>query len=205
MKEVLFATTNPAKIYYYAEKLKEYGYKVYTLSDLKINVDIEENGIDGIENAIIKAKAYHNISKMITIAIDDNLYFEDLDKDKQPGTNVRRVNGKRLNDNELIEYYTDLVKKYGILGERLNAKWIKGIAVYDGKNVETSLFERHNIYFTNKPSKVIHEGYPLNSISIVPKYNKYLSELTSEELESYNKTNENKEIFDFLIKTLERL
>ena len=69
----------------------------------------------------------------------------------------------------------------------------------------TASFERHNIYFVNKPSKVIREGYPLNSISIVPKYNKYLSELTSEELESYNKTNENKEIFDFIIETLEKM
>lgn len=187
MKKILFATTNPAKIHYYAEELKKYEYEVYTLSDLKINIDVEENGTNGIENAIIKAKAYQEISNMLTISIDDNLYFEDLDKDKQPGTNVRRVNGKRLDDNELIEYYTDLVKKYGGFGQRLNAKWIKGVAVYNGNDVIASSFERHNLYFVSTPSKIIREGYPLNSISIVPQYNKYLSELTDEELESYNK------------------
>ena len=43
----------------------------------------------------------------------DNLYLENVPLDKQPGMYVRRVNGKRLTDAEMIEHYSNLVKEYG--------------------------------------------------------------------------------------------
>ena len=43
-KQVLFATTNPAKIKKYAEKLKEKGIEVLTIKDLGINLKPEETG-----------------------------------------------------------------------------------------------------------------------------------------------------------------
>lgn len=205
MKKVLFATKNPAKIKYYADELKKYGYEIYTISDLNVDIDVEENGKDGVENAIIKVKAYQNICNMITIAIDDNLYFEDLEDSKQPGTNVRRVNGKRLNDEEMLKYYTNLVKEYGINGEKLSAVWIKGVAIYDGKNIVTSSFKRNKVYFKNTQSKIVHDGYPLDSISFIPKYNKYISELNKEELSDYKNEVGNKDIFNFIIDTLNKM
>ena len=57
-KQVLFATTNPAKIKKYAEKLKEKGIEVLTIKDLGINLKPEETGKNAIENAYIKAKIY---------------------------------------------------------------------------------------------------------------------------------------------------
>ena len=106
--KVLFATTNPAKIKRYAEKLKEKNIDVLTIKDLEINLKPEETGKNAIENAYIKAKAYYDETKIITISMDNNLYIEELPKEKQPGTHVRRVNGKELNDDEMIEYYGKL-------------------------------------------------------------------------------------------------
>ena len=94
MKEVLFATTNPAKIKSYEGKLKEKGIKLKTIKDLNINIEIEENGKNAIENACIKAKTYYDITKMPTIGMDNNLFIEELPEEKQPGTHVRRINGK---------------------------------------------------------------------------------------------------------------
>ena len=54
--KVLFATTNPAKIKKYAEKLKEKNIEVLTIKDLGINLKPEETGKNAIENAYIKAK-----------------------------------------------------------------------------------------------------------------------------------------------------
>ena len=51
------------------------------------------------------------------------MYIEGIPEDKQPGVFVRRINGKRLNDEEMIDYYTNLVKTYGKDG-KLNTKWI---------------------------------------------------------------------------------
>ncbi len=53
--KVLFATTNPAKIKRYAEKLKEKNIDVLTIKDLEINLKPEETGKNAIENAYIKS------------------------------------------------------------------------------------------------------------------------------------------------------
>ena len=119
--KVLFATTNPAKVKKYKEKLEEKGIELITLKDLDFKIDINENGKNAIENAYIKAKAYYDATKMATIGMDNNLFIDGLPEEKQPGTHVRRINGKELNDDEMIEHYTNLVKEYG---NKLTAKWV---------------------------------------------------------------------------------
>lgn len=62
------------------------------------------------------------------IIIDDALFLENIPEKFQPRTNVRRVNGKRLTNEEMIEYYKDLVNKYGEKGN-LYGYFQKGIAI----------------------------------------------------------------------------
>jgi len=100
VKKVLFATTNPAKIKKYIEKLKQKNIEVITIKDLDINLHVEENGKNAIENAYIKAKAYYDATGIITIGMDNCLFIEELPDEKQPGTHVRRINGKELTDQE---------------------------------------------------------------------------------------------------------
>ena len=57
--KILFATTNPAKVNKYADKLKEKGIELLTLKDINQKIDITENGKNAIENASIKARAYY--------------------------------------------------------------------------------------------------------------------------------------------------
>ena len=111
--KVLFATTNPAKVKRYVTKLEAKGIQVLTLKDINLNLHVEETGKNAIENAYIKAKAYYDATNIVSIGIDNNLFIEELPEEKQPGTHVRRVNGKELTDEEMIEYYTDLVKENG--------------------------------------------------------------------------------------------
>lgn len=178
--EILFATTNPAKIKSYKEKLEEHGIKVLTLKDLGLNIDVEETGKTAIENASIKAKTYGKIAKKITIGIDTNLFFENVPENKQPGTHVRRVNGRTLTDEEMIEYYKNLAKEYG---GKLIARWVNGVAIYNGKETKTYSFAKNKFYLVDTESKKRHPGYPLDSISIIPEFNKYLTDLTEREME----------------------
>ena len=67
--KVLFATTNPAKIKRYADKLKENNIEVITINDLGINLKAEETGKNAIENAYIKAKTYYDKTKITTTSI----------------------------------------------------------------------------------------------------------------------------------------
>ena len=128
MIKVLFATGNETKAKRFSKGLQEKGIEVITLKDINTEIEVEENGKDAIENALIKARAYSKNINIPVFAMDDNLYLENVPKEKQPGMYVRRVNGKRLNDQEMIEHYTNLVKLYGIDG-KLACRWVYGMAV----------------------------------------------------------------------------
>ena len=195
--KILFATTNPAKVKRYASKLEEKGVEVLTINDIGLKLKVEENGKNAIENAYLKARAYQEATGMTTIAVDDNLFIEELPEDKQPGTNVRRVNGKELTDEEMIEYYTNLVKENG---GRLTARWVYGMVIYDGKEPKQYTWSKDYFYFMDKASEKRNPGYPLDSISVMPEYNKYFVDLTPEE-KNTNKNNED-DVIEFIVKSL---
>ncbi len=196
--KVLFATTNPAKIEKYKKALEEKGIELITIKDLDFKLNIEESGKDAIENAYIKAKAYYDATGIITIGMDNNLFIEELPDEKQPKTHVRRVNGKELNDDEMIEYYTNLVREYG---GKLTAKWVYGMVIYDNNGAESYSWSKEHFYFVDKPCKKRNQGYPLDSISIVPKFNKYLVELTDEDKKQYK---EKDNIIEFITNKIQK-
>lgn len=180
MKRLLFATGNESKAKRFSKRLMENGIEVVTLKDIDCSLEVIENGKDALENALIKARAYYNETGMMTMAIDDNLYLENVSECDQPGVFVRRINEKRLNDEEMINHYISLVNKYSDEG-RLVAKWVYGLALIVNGNEYTYTWSKDDFYMVNKPSKIINPGYPLNSISVNRKLNKYFSELTDED------------------------
>ena len=196
--KVLFATTNPAKVKKYKKALEEKGIELITIKDLDFKLNINENGKNAIENAYIKAKAYYDATKITTIGMDNCLFIEELPEEKQPGTHVRRVNGKELTDEEMIEYYTNLIKKYG---GKLTAKWIYGIVIYNGKEAKKYTWSKSNFYLIDKPCKKRNPGYPLDSISVMPENNKYWLELTDEEIRK-GKEEGNKDEVEFIINNI---
>lgn len=194
--KVLFATTNPAKVKKYKNALEEKGIQLLTLKDLDINIKVEETGKNTIENAYIKAKSYYEVAHIPTIGMDNCLFVEELSEEEQPGTHVRRVNGKELTDEEMIEYYTNLVKKHG---DKLTAKWVYGMVIYNGKESKEYTWSRNDLYLVAKPCEKRNLGYPLDSISIVPEFNKYLVELTEEEKAKNNSKNNDDEVIKFIV------
>jgi len=196
---ILFATTNPAKIKKYAEKLPKYNIDVLTITDLNLDLHVDENGKNAIENACIKAKAYYEATGITTIGMDNNLFIEELSEEKQPGTHVRRINGKELNDEEMIEYYTKLVRDNG---GKLTAKWVYGMAIYNGKEFKTHTWSKDHFYFIEKPSDKRNLGYPLDSISIIPEFNKYLVELTGQERKSYKEQKSTDGVIEFIVNNI---
>ena len=197
--KILFATTNKSKMKSYGTPLIKSGIELLSLSDLSIDIDIDENGNDVVENACIKAKGYYELSNMDTFAIDEGLYFEDVPESIQPATHVRRVNGKRLNDEEMINHYLDIVNKYGKNGI-LRGYFKKAVALIINGELSTCEIKTYR-EFINRRSNIVKEGYPLASIQYVDKYNKYKSELTDEENEELKKEEQN-EIIEFLLEKL---
>ena len=192
--KVLFATTNPAKVKKYKDLLAEKGIELITIKDLDFKLPIDENGKNAIENAYIKAKTYYDKTQMPTIGMDNNLFIEELPEERQPGTHVRRINGKELNDEEMIEYYTNLVKENG---GKLTAKWVYGMVICSDKGVNKFSWSKDHFYFVNKPCEKRNPGYPLDSMTIVPEFNKYLVELTEKDKMKYKKQDNIDDVIEF--------
>lgn len=199
MKKILFATSNQSKVNRFYDKLLEKDIKVLSLGDLNIDLDVEENGKTAIDNALIKARAYHNETKLVVMAMDDTLYLENVPDNLQPGMYVRRVNGKRLSDKEMIEHYSSLADKYGDNG-KITARWIYGMAIINNGKEYTYTWSKEDFYITNTKSNKINPGYPLNSISINKKLNKYFTDITLED--QRNIQEDESDVIEFIIKSI---
>lgn len=176
--KLLIATHNKSKLNLYNNLLSDSGINAVTLDTENIDIDVEESGNNPKENAIKKAIEYSKYTDLPLFAEDTGLYFENIEEDLQPGTHVVRVNGKRLNDDEILEYYVNLVSSHG---GALKGYYLKDIALLDqNRNLHTFEYKVEKI-FTSKVSEKRHDGYPLDSISITPSLNKYTVDLSDEE------------------------
>jgi 8-oxo-dGTP diphosphatase len=139
-----------------------------------ITNEINENGKEPLENARIKAWHYYKQIKKPVFSSDSGLFFEKIETKDRPGTYIRRINGKMLNDDEMIEYYTKLAKKYGgeITGYYKNAICI---IINENKIIEcdNEKISSEHFIITSKPHKKREEGFPLDSISKEIKSKKY--------------------------------
>ncbi len=118
------------------------------------------------------------------------------------GTHVRRVNGKELSDDEMIEHYLKLVKKYG---EKLKAKWVYGMAIISDKGEKDFTWSKDSFYLVDIPSEVKNPGYPLNSISFTFAYNKYFSEFTEEDKKKFASEDRTDDVISFIKESLNNL
>jgi hypothetical protein len=100
----------------------------------------------------------------------------------------------------MIEYYINLVKEYG---GKLTAKWVYGMVICTENNVEKYSWSKEHFYFLDKQCEKINPGYPLDSISFVPKYNKYLVEVTEEDKKQDTEKDNTDEIIEFIIKSVQ--
>ena len=184
--KLLYATTNKAKLESMQRVTNSLNIEIIGLKDLQNlqefkNIElpqIDESGKNPLENAIIKAKAYYKVLQIPLFSCDSGLYFENVDEKDQPGTHIRRVNGKTLTDEEALEYYAKLATSYG---GKIKAKYKNAIClILDEKNIFSSMdssLEIEPFYLVDKPHSKVVEGFPLDSLSVDIKTEKYYNDL----------------------------
>lgn len=164
------------------------GIELIGLNDLRVegkNVpEVKEDGNTPLENARLKAMVYYEAFQIPVFSCDSGLYFDNVPDEVQPGVHVRNVNGKCLSDDEMIDYYSGLVKAYG----NLVARYRNAICfVMDNTHIYEAMepsMESEKFILTDKPhSTVRKEGFPLDSISLDIKTNKYYYDLPEDKLE----------------------
>lgn len=102
--EIVVATTNKHKMKEYREILAPHGITLYSFSDLNITLpEVDENGKNYEENALIKVNAAKDIVKFPVLSDDSGLEVESLDN--KPGLNTARFAsdcGSQINANNKI-------------------------------------------------------------------------------------------------------
>ncbi len=168
--KILLGTTNPSKVRLFEELLSEYDVEFITPKDLNIEKEPEESGKTPEENAVIKAKFYGSYFDSV-ICNDSGLYIDNLDLEdqRQPGLYVRTPNGVRLNDEEMIVFYSNLAKSFGgkVLSYYLNAFAVyKDGVVSSFQEDRKTAREKTSFYLVDKVHEKRCPGWPLDSISI---------------------------------------
>lgn len=186
--KLLFATGNSFKLDLMKKRLELFtDLEIISPKDIDINIDVVEDGKTAEENAIKKAIAYYNATKIPTIAEDSGLYIEKFKEDEQPGLFVKRVNGvEGLPDEEIFNYYYNKIASYG--GES-KAHYYTGVAIVDedGLTHSATLTENDFILTTKLHPKKSAKGGILEPMSIDPVSGKYFGERTPEEEEQHYK------------------
>lgn len=177
--KILYGTTNKAKLQAMKAAVEPLDIELIGLNDLDREIPfIDESGKTPLENAEIKAKAYYEAFQMPVFSCDSGLYFDELTEDEQPGIHVRRINGKELTDDEMIQYYSSLAEKHSgkITGRYRNAIYF----ILDEKHCYSSMdlsIATEPFILVAKPHPKRVEGFPLDSLSIDIGSGKYYYDL----------------------------
>ena len=210
--KLLYGTGNLAKLSAMRNRLEQLDIELIGLNDLraegKIIPEVIEDGNTPLENARLKAMAYYEAFQIPVFSCDSGLYFEELSLNdvRQPGLNVRTpMNMQRLSDEQMIDYYSRLIKE---LGGKVSAFYLDGIAVYNHGKIY-SFMDMENARKTgfdmiDKPAQKYFAGWPLDSLSINRETKKYfVDEKDTDSKENIFSKQYKKRIVDFLKKALD--
>lgn len=177
--KLLYGTTNNGKLQAMKNALKDFDIELIGLNDMEGELPkIKEDGATPLENAKIKARAYFEAFHMPVFSCDSGLYFEELSDAEQPGLHVRRIGGKELTDEEMIEHYSTLAKKHGgeITGRYRNAIYFILNEDRHFSSMDMSIATEPFVLVT-KPHKKRVKGFPLDSLSVDIATGKYYYDL----------------------------
>jgi len=184
---MLYGTRNDAKVKQMKDALNGMDIEIIGLNDIKkIIPEVIEDGKTPLENAKKKAEAYFQEFKIPVFSCDTGLYFEGIKDIDQPGVYVKRVKGRELSDDEMIEHYSKIAKKNGgeIISRYENAICLKidenTSFQYQGPEISLTKF-----IISEKPYDKKIKGFPLDSLSKNIMTNKYyLEEKKTDEQEN---------------------
>ena len=177
--KIIYGTTNKGKLQAMKKALETFDIELIGLGDVECELPhINENGTTPLENAELKARAYYEAFGMPVFSCDSGLYFEELEENEQPGLHVRRINGKELTDDEMIEYYASLAERHGgrITGRYRNAIYFILDEEHHYSSMDMSIATGPFVLGTVPHPKRV-EGFPLDSLSIDIATGKYYYDL----------------------------
>lgn len=188
LEKIVVATRNLGKKERFQRFLNKIAKKVLSLDDFNFTGKPNESGETAEENAKIKALFYAEKLNLPVFSEDESLFVDFLPENQQPGTHVRRVNGKELNDKELLAYWASITAN--VPKDKMTGRWHIAYCFVMPSQKPILISIDHPIIFFNIPSGTVPSDWPMNSIQGPAKFGKPESELTPEELKKHEQDTE---------------
>lgn len=177
---LLVATTNSAKLAEYRLLLASYPFELVSLRDAGISQEPAETGTTFRENALLKARYYHGLTGLPTLADDGGLEVDALGG--APGVNSHRWLGPDADDQILAE---EIVRRMAQVPNGRRSACIRcALAlVYEAgceavERVVEAAIEGvigHDVY------QPVRAGFPYRAVLYLPDRGCFLAELGEEE------------------------
>lgn len=186
--KLLYGTGNPAKLESMRIRLAQLDIELLGLKNLmaegKSIPRVPEDGNTPLENARQKAAAYYKAFGVPVFSCDSGLYFENVPDEVQPGVHVRNINGRCLSDDEMVDYYAGLARKYG----NLKARYKNAICFVKDEDhiyeaMESSMASEPFLITDRPHSTIRKQGFPLDSLSVDSKTGQYYYDLPPDRLD----------------------
>ena len=196
MRELIFATTNSAKV----EQIRGALSGVVEIKGLTPQIKLPavvEDGKSAVENARKKALTYASHLQQTVMSMDNALYLVGLRPEQQPGLFVRTPFGisKRLSDDEMLTYYSKLIST---IGEKAEGYWEFGICIATptGEVFETTI--KQKVILSANHCEEVLPGYPLDSFLINPFTRRFVAQESKEERAEFWEKTIGKELKEFI-------
>ncbi|MBR3173890.1 MAG: XTP/dITP diphosphatase [Eubacterium sp.] len=172
MKKIIFATTNKNKVREVNMMMEGFDVELVPMTDMGIDVEIEETGTTFEENAIIKAKAICEMTGEIALADDSGLEVDYLDG--APGVYSSRFLGEDTPYEIKNDYIIEKLKN--AKGKERSARFACAMAmVFPDGDVETCYGTIEGLIGYEQKGT---NGFGYDPIVYVPEYEMTTGEMT---------------------------
>lgn len=175
MRDLLLATTNRHKVEEYRTIFADLPYRLLSLSDVALDMDVEETGTTFQQNADLKALAYAHASGMLSLADDSGIEIDALGG--EPGVYSARFLGVQTSYEERFRYILERLR--GLPIAQRGARFRCVITIAEPSGYHRSVEGNEEGVIADEPRGTLGFGY--DPIFLVPEFGKTHAELSSEE------------------------
>jgi XTP/dITP diphosphohydrolase len=181
MKQILVATTNPAKLAEYRLLLRDFALEVVSLDEAGLRETPEETGATFAANALLKARFYFERAAMPVIADDGGLEVDALGG--EPGVRSHRwLGGGENSDTALV---AEVIRRMEGVQEGRRTARIRAAAALvwreEGRVHERLAEAAIEGVIAHQAWPKIRPGFPYRAVLYLPGRRCYLGELGDEE------------------------
>ena len=175
MRDLLLATTNQYKLEEYRAIFSDLPFRLLSLHDISLKMDVEETGTTFAENAELKAIAYAKASELLSLADDSGLEIDALGG--APGVYSARFAGSEASYETRFRLILEQLK--GLPAEKRTARFRAVIAIAE----PSGYFQTVEGIIEGRIADAPHgeQGFGYDPIFLVPELGKTTAELAPEQ------------------------